>query len=74
MALLEKANVTPASLLRRHWRGDWGDLCPEDVRANEQAIKQGARILSSYSVLTDRVWIITEADRAATTLLLPSEY
>lgn len=74
LAVLERVEVTPSSLLRRHVRGDWGDLCPEDRQANEEALKVGSRLLSSYKVADDKVWVITEADRSATTLLLPEEY
>ena len=64
-----------ASLLARHVSGDWGQLDAEDQAANEQALAYGTRILSAYDLATgERVWIITEADRSATTLLLPSEY
>lgn len=62
-------------LLARHMSGDWGDLCEEDKQANDEALIDGGRILSSYNVTTDqKVWIITEADRSATTFLLPEEY
>jgi hypothetical protein len=60
--------------LRRHVRGEWGDVPPEDALANERAVEHGARILSSYEVAGQRVWVITEADRSVTTLLFPSEY
>ncbi len=61
--------------LGRHVLGDWGDLDDEDKRANEMALAQNLRLLSAY---TDRggirFWIITEADRSVTTVLLPEEY
>lgn len=64
-----------ASLLARHVSGDWGELNLERSLANESAIRNGERILSVYRLRTgERVWIITEADRSATTLLLPSDY
>ena len=64
-----------ASLLARHVAGDWGDVDAEDRAANERALKDGSRLLSAYELPTgERVWIITEADRSATTLLLPHEY
>ncbi len=61
--------------LTRHLRGDWGDVCDEDRISNDRAIKEGNRILSIYHS-KDGVafWIITEADRSATTILLPSDY
>ena len=75
LALLEQANKSPLEVLSRHLRGDWGDLCQEDRTENELSLKHGFRLLSSYRV-TERetVWVITEADRSATTILLPSEY
>jgi hypothetical protein len=75
LALLEKVQESPSEFLSRHLRGDWGDLCPEDKAENELSLKHGFRLLSSYPVTeTDTLWIITEADRSVTTLLLPSEY
>ena len=61
-------------LLRRHAGGDWGDLDGHDRRVNEQALKTGARLLSAYDTPAGRAWIITEADRSSTCVLLPSEY
>lgn len=59
----------------RHLCQDWGLVCEEDWRSNDRAVKYGARIISAYRSSTDvRFWIITEADRSCTTLLLPSEY
>jgi hypothetical protein len=69
--------------LSRHARGDWGCVCAEDAASNEEAIKEGLRILSSYPIDPTKpckgfgentLWIITEADRSVTTFLLPSEY
>lgn len=60
--------------LRRHRTGDWGEVGREDWRANDAAVRHGERILSAYSLDGSRLWIITEADRSATTLLLPDEY
>lgn len=69
--------------LRRHITGDWGTVCEEDGRANAEAVREGLRILSAYPIdpaksakgYGDNVlWIITEADRSVTTLLLPSDY
>lgn len=75
LALLEEANKSPSEFLSRHLRGDWGDLCQDDKAENELSLKHGFRLLSSYPVTdTDNLWIITEADRSVTTLLLPSEY
>lgn len=59
----------------RHSRGDWGDVVEEDWRVNDQALQNGERLLSVYHTLSGtKFWIITEADRSATTVLLPSEY
>lgn len=75
LALLEEAQKSPSEFLLRHLRGDWGDLCQEDKAENELSLKHGFRLLSSYPVAdTDTIWIITEADRSVTTLLLPAEY
>lgn len=62
-------------LLALHVTGDWGDLCPEDEAANNLALESGERVLSAYLTPDgQRVWIITEWDRSATTILLPEEY
>lgn len=72
---LEEAGKRPHEFLNRHVVGDWGDLEPEDQQANENSLVDGSRLLSAYPLATgERLWIITEADRSATTLLLPSEY
>jgi len=71
---LALAGVEPGELLRRHLSGDWGELDGHDRRANERALRDGARLLSSYPVGDGKVWIITEADRSSTCVLLPSEY
>jgi hypothetical protein len=61
--------------LSRHVRGDWGTLDSEDWQANEQALKHGGRLLSSYHTSGKvKFWIITEADRSVTTVLLPEDY
>jgi len=62
-------------LLTRHLSGDWGDVPPEDARANEDALREGLRILSSYKLPGERkLWVLTEGDRSATTVLTPDEY
>ncbi len=63
--------------LRRHHRGDWGDLCPSDRKANNEALneKEPCRLMSVYKLDEERtMWIITEWDRSATTILLPEDY
>ena len=71
---LRDAGRTPVEFLSRHVRGDWGELCDEDNRANEDALRNGSRILSAYSLDEVRIWVITEADRSSTCVLLPEEY
>lgn len=67
--------ATPSTLLDRHVAGDWGDLCEEDKQSNDAALKGDGRIFSSYIIGKNvKIWVITEWDRSATTLLLPSEY
>lgn len=62
-------------LLRRHAAGDWGDMSEDDVQANNEALADGdGRLFSSYEKDDHKIWIITEADRASTTVLLPEEY
>jgi hypothetical protein len=75
LAELERAKQPPTCFLARHAIGDWGELDPTDVAENEYSVAHGFRLLSSYRTdAGDRLWIITEADRSATTLLLPEEY
>lgn len=72
---LQAIAVTPISLIDRHVVGDWGDLELSDREQNEVAVTHGGRIFSAYTLQNSlRVWVITEADRSATTVLLPSEY
>ena len=61
-------------LLHRHVRGDYGDLEPEDIKANQQALINGSRLFSAYMLGNTKFWCITEYDRSSTTILLPSEY
>jgi hypothetical protein len=77
---IRDAGQSPADFLSRHVSGDWGDLCDDDRRLNNLALTDGSRLLSAYKTLRgERLWIITEAaddsgHRAATTILLASEY
>ena len=72
---IEEAGQTPAEFLKRHQQGDWGEVCGEDWQLNDESLKDGTRILSAYRTAKNvRVWIITEADRSSTTILLPDEY
>lgn len=70
----EHHGIAADSFLRRHVTGDWGDVPSEDAKSNWLAVRHGSRILSSFEVAGQRIWVITEADRAVTTLLFPSEY
>lgn len=74
LELLDRAAVNASDLLLRHQRGDWGNVPHEDAAENDLSVVNGFRILSSYPVGDGRIWIITEADRSSTTLLLPEEY
>lgn len=73
---LAKAGENEMYFFERHCGGDWGEVSPEDAEANEKAIDEGNRILSAYTLRdgTTKIWVITEANRAATTILLPDEY
>ncbi|MFL9928844.1 hypothetical protein P0D88_06155 [Paraburkholderia sp. RL18-103-BIB-C] len=73
---LNAAGIEGVLLLARHIHGDWGDLSAEDLAKNELALLTGKRLLSSHNLLDGqgKVWIITEADRSVTTILLPDEY
>ena len=69
------AGQTALEFLRRHMSCDFGELSDEDLCENEFALRSGFRLLSAYRTCRgDRLWIITEADRSATTIILPSEY
>jgi len=76
--LVEKYDYAPFIHVARHARCDWGQLTEEDLEANTWALQQGGRLLSSYplppGMPEGKVWVITEADRSVTTVLLPSEY
>ena len=72
---MEDAGINPAALLLRHVSGDWGDIHPEDDGLNEEALETGARILGlRHGRRPNRLWIITEADRSATTILRSEDY
>ncbi len=75
LAALEEAGASPGIFLKRHLTGDWGEVDEHDRRENELSVVQGFRLLSAYTLSNGtKLWIITEADRSATTLLMPSEY
>jgi len=82
LQLLEEFDVEPITLLVRHQGGDFGELDASDQHENNRALVDGSRIFSAYQLarkdgadsITEKVWIITEADRSSTCLLLPGEY
>lgn len=78
LTFLRSVGVDPIDLITRHVFGDWADLSPEDQAQNCLAVARGGRVFTSFSVgQTDdlkKVWVITEADRRSTCLLLPQEY
>ena len=87
IGLAQIHQISLRQLLFRHAVGDWGELCHEDQQANFSALAHGGRLMSSYVIRTAspnhsarseqcevKFWIITEADRAVSTVLLPEEY
>jgi hypothetical protein len=72
---LQQAGHTAQEFLARHSAGDWGELSAEDRQENTFAVTRSLRLLSAYRLSTGvRIWVITEADRSATTVLLPEDY
>jgi len=89
LSLLQTMGFSAAALIGQHVHGDWGDSCPEDAATNEFAVTRRLRLMSVYRLVDGQklaatpiakrsdlptLWIITEADRSSTTLLLPAEY
>lgn len=78
LALMEHWGILSFDLLRLHVSGNWGQISKDDAVANQWAVANGSRILSSYELnrgdRATRVWVITEADRSSTCFLLPEEY
>lgn len=75
LAALADSGQSPAEFLQRHAAQDWGELCEEDRRLNDLALVEGDRLLSSYRTKKNVViWVLSEADRSATTILLPENY
>ena len=75
LAALQQAGQSPADFLSRHVCGDWGEVCLSDKQANDEALVNGVRILSAYTTRPGtKLWVITEADRSSTCILLPEEY
>ena len=72
---MSRSSQSVGEFLAKHARGEWGELDAFDTQANSAAIRDGSRILSSYTTRQNEViWVITEADRTSTCLLLPCEY
>ena len=72
---LERTGQSPLEFLSRHASGDWGEVCEADKKENDFSVRNGFRLLSAYRLRDGtKLWIITEADRSATTILLPEEY
>jgi hypothetical protein len=72
---LEDSNELPITFLAKHQSGDWGIIGKEDWQENSFSLKNGFRLLSAYlTTMGEKIWIITEADRSVTTILLPEEY
>ena len=75
LGVLAEAGQDPSSFLSRHVGGDWGEVCEGDRQINEEAVNNGDRLMSAYTLRTGvKIWIITESDRSVTTVLLPDEY
>jgi hypothetical protein len=75
LTALGESKEAPLIFLRRHASGDWGSLGREDAAANTRALKIGGRLLSAYYTAKGvKLWIITEADRSSTCILLPADY
>jgi hypothetical protein len=74
LTMLNEHNVDAIALLSKHSQGDWGICCKDDWESNNQALITGDRLFSVYGVGQTKVYVITESDRSATTLLLPSDY
>ncbi len=72
--LLRKSGGHPFDFLARHAAGDWGELCEFDRRQNQIALREGLRVFGSYETTAGRCWVLTEADRSVTTILLPEDY
>lgn len=71
----DEAEQTPLEFFAHHVRGDWGEVCKDDFEENELSLREGFRLMSVYHTTKGtKVWVITEADRSVTTLLLPEEY
>lgn len=71
---LDECSIKPETLINRHAHGNWGDIPTEDYQANENAVKDGGRILSGYSICGRMVWVLTDKERKTTSVCLPTEW
>jgi hypothetical protein len=75
LAALQQAAASHSEFLWRHEHGDWGELSEDDKKENDFSVLNGLRILSAYTLSTGvRIWVLTQADRSSTTIMLPEEY
>lgn len=74
LAAINRDQIDIGVLLGRHVSGDWGELSCQDRQANQEALSSGSRIFSSYAYPSGKIWVITEADRSSTCILLPQDY
>jgi hypothetical protein len=75
LAAIQETQDSPWIYLRRHSEGDWGEVNAEDAAENVLSLRDGFRLLSAYTITSGiKIWVITERDRSATTILLPEEY
>ena len=75
LAAIEKSGQQPGDFLTRHVNGEWGEVDAHDIKENESSLQHGFRLLSAYRTgAGEKLWVITEADRSSTCILLPEEY
>jgi len=75
LAALQEAGQGALEFIRRQVTGDWGELSEEDKQENELSVRDGCRLLSSYTLKSGvKIWLISAADRSVTTILLPDDY
>jgi hypothetical protein len=75
LTAIEKSGQQPREFADRHISGDWGEVPPEDIKENEFSPRHGFRLLSAYRTgIGEKLWVITEADRSSTCILVPEEY
>jgi hypothetical protein len=75
LAVLRASGQSPVDFINRHINGDWGDVDGHDFKANQIALREGGRLMSAYTTRKgEALWIVTEADRSSTCILLPGEY